>query len=158
MLLLWQHQQAIEHQLTGQRQPKEGKREMLSTAVVGEISVCVCERESLFTMPTCLSMLNMRLLDPSSYSLDNTSFSTPNTTPSLQRMATAVLCAHTYTHSYVLQPSHWVVTAHVTRLLLTCCSPRPSWHTPPGKLVHLERRWKPTGRTAGSTNTHTSSS
>lgn len=48
MLLLWQHQQAIEHQLTGQRQPKEGKREMLSTAVVGEISVCVWKRESVY--------------------------------------------------------------------------------------------------------------
>lgn len=48
-------------------------------------------RGCVVTMPTCRSTLKMRLLEPSSYSLDRTSFSTPNTTPSLQRIAIAVL-------------------------------------------------------------------
>ena len=53
--------------------------------------VCVCVCTYVVTMPTCLSMLKMRLLAPCSYSLDKTSFSTPNTTPSLQRIPMAVL-------------------------------------------------------------------
>lgn len=51
------------------------------------------------TMPMCLSMLKMRLLEPSSYSLDRTSFSTPNTTPSLQRIPMAVLNITTWRHT-----------------------------------------------------------
>ena len=72
-----------------------GEFVMSSIRVDDCVCVCVC----VFTMPTCLSMLKMRLLEPSSYSLDRTSFSTPKTTPSLQRIAMAVLHTHTHTQS-----------------------------------------------------------
>ena len=44
-----------------------------------------------YTMPMCLSMLNILLFAPLSYSFDCTSFSTPNTIPSLPRIPIAVL-------------------------------------------------------------------
>lgn len=69
---------------------------------VGPHSEQRCVRLCAVTMPTCLSMLKMRLLEPSSYSLDRTSFSTPNTTPSLQRMAIAVLHRHTEKQTVVV--------------------------------------------------------
>lgn len=45
----------------------------------------------MLTTPICLSTVNNLLLEPGSCSLEVTSFSMPNTTPSLPRMAIAVL-------------------------------------------------------------------
>lgn len=46
---------------------------------------------NVLTIPTWRSILKMRLFEPASYNLESTSFSTPNTTPSLQRIPIAVL-------------------------------------------------------------------
>lgn len=42
-------------------------------------------------MPICLSIVNIRLFVPGSYSFDVTNFSTANTIPSLPRKAIEVL-------------------------------------------------------------------
>ena len=49
------------------------------------------QSKTKLTNPICLSIWKILLLAPASYNFDVTSFSTPNTTPSLPLIATAVL-------------------------------------------------------------------
>lgn len=84
-----------------------------------------------------MSILNILLFAPASYSFDVTSFSTANTTPSLPRKATAVLLSKmTYYYWY-----------EDIRRRLTRCFRRLSWHIRLGILCHQERTAKLTNRT-----------
>ena len=74
------------------------------------------------------------------------SFSTPSTTPSLPRMAMAVLHKVEVVSDDPL-PNQRGAHAYATKR--TCCSPPPSWHTQFEKLGHLVRTERPRGRTGG---------
>ena len=59
----------------------------------------------IHTIPTCLSMLKILLFAPNSYSLEVTSFSTANTTPSFPLNATAVLYNMKKLMNNIIKPS-----------------------------------------------------
>lgn len=67
----------------------------------------------------------------------------------LKGKSTASFTRNTVTWLVISVNTKWSAVLCCYMKLLTCCSLRPSWRIPPETLGHLERRWRPTGRTAG---------
>ena len=103
------------------------------------------------TTPMCLSTVNILLLAPTSCSFEVTSFSTPNTTPSLPRIPMAVLHkldgkGETVLYSELCRTS-WPITVHCYKR--THCFQQLLQHTQFGTPCHLVRTVLLTSRTGG---------
>ena len=102
----------------------------------------------------CLSTVNILLLAPTSCSFEVTSFSIPNTTPSLPRIPMAVLHELDGNGETVFNQNHAGLVGLSLHTLTSCykhthCFQQPLWHTQFGTLCHLGRTVLLTSHTDG---------
>ena len=106
------------------------------------------------TTPMCLSTVNILLLAPTSCSFEVTSFSTPNTTPSLPRIPMAVLHELDGNSEMVYNRNYAGVVGLSLHTPTICykhthCFQQPLQHTQFGTLCHLARTVLLTSHTDG---------